>query len=899
MNPPAPDAPGVPAALAPSRYAVGLLASRRELAEGLDAPAPFARAAIDAALAEAADDDEAGLRRRLRRLRQQVLLRVMARDLSGAADLAEVCGTMSALADATIATAQAWCETQLLRAHGVPRDASGAAQPFVVVGMGKLGGGELNVSSDIDLVFLYPEEGDSDGERPLSNHEYFTRLGRRLIALLAEITEDGFAFRVDMRLRPYGESGPLVCSFEALENYFITQGREWERYAWIKARPVTGDLNGAHTALAQIVHPFVFRKYLDYASLGAMRRLHAEVRREVARRELADHIKLGPGGIREIEFIAQALQLIRGGCDAALAVRPTLTVLERLGERNLISSQAAEELAQAYDFLRRLEHRLQYLDDRQTHRLPVDADDRARVATMSGAPDWATLEPRIESVRTTVTRHFQAAFAESEESAGPAVWQDDRDAVARALAALGYRDADAAAARLLSIRSSQRYALLPTDSRRRFDALVPALASVAADTADPDTTLARGLDLIEAIARRAAYLALLAEHRDALERVARIVGASSWAAQFVTRHPLLLDELLDDRVLYAPPDWAAFGRTLRAQVTAHAGDTEAQMNVLREQHQAQVFRLLAQDLAGQLTVEHLADHLSAAADAVLEVCLEAAWTELRNRHREDAPRFAIISYGKQGGKELGYASDLDIIFLYDDDDALAPEVYARLAQRLNNWLTTHTAAGVLFATDLRLRPSGASGLLVSSLAAFQEYQEQAAWTWEHQALTRARYCAGDAAVGAAFEAIRERILRRARDPQKLAQDVLAMREKMHAAHPNRSQLFDLKHDRGGMIDLEFIVQYLVLAHAHAHPELVGNLGNIALLGIAGKLGHIPAALAGECQDAYREFRRRQHALRLEGAQYARVEPATVQDRVRAVRALWDAVFGGYASAARQ
>ncbi len=899
MNPPAPDAPGVPAALAPSRYAVGLLASRRELAEGLDAPAPFARAAIDAALAEAADDDEAGLRRRLRRLRQQVLLRVMARDLSGAADLAEVCGTMSALADATIATAQAWCETQLLRAHGVPRDASGAAQPFVVVGMGKLGGGELNVSSDIDLVFLYPEEGDSDGERPLSNHEYFTRLGRRLIALLAEITEDGFAFRVDMRLRPYGESGPLVCSFEALENYFITQGREWERYAWIKARPVTGDLNGAHTALAQIVHPFVFRKYLDYASLGAMRRLHAEVRREVARRELADHIKLGPGGIREIEFIAQALQLIRGGRDAALAVRPTLTVLERLGERNLISSQAAEELAQAYDFLRRLEHRLQYLDDRQTHRLPVDADDRARVATMSGAPDWATLEPRIESVRTTVTRHFQAAFAESEESAGPAVWQDDRDAVARALAALGYRDADAAAARLLSIRSSQRYALLPTDSRRRFDALVPALASVAADTADPDTTLARGLDLIEAIARRAAYLALLAEHRVALERVARIVGASSWAAQFVTRHPLLLDELFDDRVLYAPPDWAAFGRTLRAQVTAHAGDTEAQMNVLREQHQAQVFRLLAQDLAGQLTVEHLADHLSAAADAVLEVCLEAAWTELRNRHREDAPRVAIFSYGKQGGKELGYASDLDIIFLYDDDDALAPEVYARLAQRLNNWLTTHTAAGVLFATDLRLRPSGASGLLVSSLAAFQEYQEQAAWTWEHQALTRARYCAGDAAVGAAFEAIRERILRRARDPQKLAQDVLAMREKMHAAHPNRSQLFDLKHDRGGMIDLEFIVQYLVLAHAHAHPELVGNLGNIALLGIAGKLGHIPAALAGECQDAYREFRRRQHALRLEGAQYARVEPATVQDRVRAVRALWDAVFGGYASAARQ
>ena len=889
---------GVPRVLAASRYAVGLLASRPELGAGLDDPAALPRAEIDAALIDAGGDDEAALKRRLRRLRQRVLLRVMARDLSGRADLAEVCATMSALADASLATAQAWCEAQLLRAHGVPRSAAGAAQPFVVIGMGKLGGGELNVSSDIDLVFVYPEEGDSDGARPLSNHEYFTRLGRRLIGLLSDITEDGFAFRVDMRLRPYGESGPLVCSFEALENYFITQGREWERYAWIKARPITGDVDGAHKGLAPIVHPFVFRKYLDFATLGAMRRLHAEVRREVARRELADHIKLGPGGIREIEFVAQALQLIRGGREPALAVRPTLTVLARLAERNLLPGEAARELAEAYDFLRRLEHRLQYLDDRQTHRLPTDADDRARVAKMSDLPDWETLEARLDAVRSAVTRHFQATLAESEEGDGPAppaVWQEDREAVAGALTALGYRDPGAAAARLVALRASQRYTLLPTDSRRRFDALVPALASVSADTADPDTTLARGLDLMEAVARRAAYLALLAEHRVALERVARIVGASSWAAQFVTRHPLLLDELLDDRVLYAAPDWAAFARTLRAQVAADAGDTEAQMNVLREQHQAQVFRLLAQDLAGQLTVERLADHLSAAADAVLEVCLETAWRELRNRHRDDAPRFAIVAYGKQGGKELGYASDLDIIFLYDDEDERAPEVYARLAQRVNNWLTTHTASGVLFATDLRLRPSGASGLLVSPLAAFEQYQETSAWTWEHQALTRARYCAGDAAVGAAFERIRERILRRARDPAKLARDVLEMREKMHAAHPNRSQQFDLKHDRGGMIDLEFIVQYLVLAHAHAHPELVGNLGNIALLGIAGELGLIPTALAEQCQDAYREFRRRQHALRLEGAQYARVAPRAVEDRVRAVCALWDAVFGAYAA----
>ena len=874
-----------------SRYAVALLASRPGLAGELDDPAPFARTEIDAALAGADADDEVALKRRLRQLRQRVLLRVMARDLAGSADLAEVCGTMSALADATITTAQAWSDALLAREHGVPRGATGAAQPFIVVGMGKLGGGELNVSSDIDLVFVYPEEGDSDGPRPLSNHEYFARLGRKLIALLSEVTEDGFVFRVDMRLRPYGESGPLVCGFEALENYLITQGREWERYAWIKARPITGS---QHEALEPIVRPFVFRKYLDYATLGAMRSLHAEVRREVARRELADHIKLGPGGIREIEFIAQALQLVRGGRDPALAVRPTLTVLARLAERNLISAEAAEELSAAYDFLRRLEHRLQYLDDRQTHRLPTDADDRARVAAMSGYANWGALETALDAVRAAVTRHFQSAFAESEESTGPAVWQDDREAIGRALAELGYRAPDAGAARLLAVRQSQRYALLPTESRRRFDALVPALAKAAVQTADPDATLVRGLDLIEAIARRAAYLALLAEHPVALERVARIVGASSWAAQFVTHHPLLLDELLDDRVLYAPPDWPAFGQTLRAQMAAHAGDTETQMNVLREQHQAQVFRLLAQDLAGRLSVERLADHLSAAADAVLEVCLETAWSQLRNRHREDGARFAVIAYGKQGGKELGYASDLDIIFLYDDDDARAPEVYARLAQRVNHWLTTHMAAGVLFETDLRLRPSGTSGLLVSALAGFEEYQEKSAWAWEHQALTRARFCAGDAAVGAAFEAIRERILRRARDPAALAKEVLAMREKMHAEHPNRSQLFDVKHDRGGMIDLEFIVQFLVLAHAHQHAELVDNLGNIALLGIAGDLALIPAPLAAQCQDAYREFRRLQHGLRLNGAQFARVAPEAVAPQVDAVRELWRTVFASWA-----
>ena len=890
-----------------SRYAAQLMQARPHLAIELDSEggAPFSRQAMQAALSDMHGADEESAKRILRELRLRVFLRVLARDLAGLAPLAEVCEAMSDLAETAIAAALDWAEAGLAASWGRPRDREGRALRMSVVGMGKLGGRELNVSSDIDLVFVYAEEGETDGRgadpdhpRTLSNHEFFVRLGRKLIALLSEPTGDGYVFRVDMRLRPDGDSGPLAIALDPLETYFVAHGREWERYAWIKARALPGpgepdEDEARRSALEAVRRPFVFRKYLDYATITAMRRLHAEVRREVARRELAEHIKLGPGGIREIEFVAQALQLVRGGRDAALTVRPTLQVLARLAERRLLPQSAADELSAAYVFLRRLEHRLQYLDDAQTHTLPADAGDRALIAAMLGFADWAAAAQEIAAVRETVARHFGAVFAEAQDEASglDAVWQEDAEAVAQVLQAHGFREPAATAARVSATRASQRYAALPADSRQRFDALVPRLAAAAARTAQPDATLTRGLDLIEAIARRAAYLALLAEHRQALERVARMIGVSSWAAEFVTRHPLLLDELLDDRVLYAEPDWQAFAGELAAQTALFAGDTERQMNVLREAHQSQVFRLLAQDLAGLLTVEKLADHLSLLADLLLARTLDLCWSQLRNRHREDAPRFAVIAYGKLGGKELGYASDLDIIFVYDDPHPGAAETYARLAQRLNNWLTSRTSSGQLFDTDLRLRPSGASGLLVSSIEAFTQYQENEAWVWEHQALTRARHCAGDAAAGAAFEAVRERILRRPREAAALAAEVLAMREKMHAAHPNASGLFDVKHERGAMIDIEFIVQYLVLAHAHRHPQLTANLGNIALLKMAAELGLIDAALAERVRDAYREFRKLQHALRLAGAQYARVPHAGVEAHAQATRALWAQVFG--------
>ena len=816
-----------------SRWARRVLAAHPALENEVRVPARFARAEMLNALAAAGDD--AALSRELRALRTRVLLRVMARDLSGLADLDEVCQTMSDLAEVAIQKAN---------------------PELVVVGMGKLGGRELNVSSDIDLVFVH-RGGVEDQER-------YERAGRRLIRLLNDVTEHGFVFRVDMRLRPYGDSGPLACSFDFLENYFVAQGREWERYAWIKARALTGS---AEKELQQVVRPFVFRKYLDYATLGAMRELHAEVRRDVARRELAGHVKLGPGGIREIEFIAQALQLVRGGRDPALQARPTLEVLQRLSQRNLLPADAVRELSEAYVFLRRVEHRLQYLDDAQRHELPEGDEDQGRLARMAGCSSYEEFTRALQRHRDAVSRHFEATFAEAQAPSAP--WPEHPRAAA--------------------LRASQRYAALPDASRRRLDAVVPALARAAAATADPHATLGRGIDLIEAIASRAAYLALLAERPEALERVMRIIAASSWAAEFVTRHPLLLDELLDDRVLYAPFDIGAFSTSLSSHMEAARGDTERCMNIVREAHQAQVFRLLAQDLAGLLTVEKLADHLSALADAVLQVSLQSAWLELRGRHCEQ-PKFAVVAYGKLGGKELGYASDLDIIFLYDDADERAPAAYARLAQRFNNWLSTRTSSGPLFETDLALRPSGASGLLVSSVEAFARYQEESAWVWEHQALTRARYCAGDPGVGESFEAIRRRILTRERPIDELRRDILAMREKLHAAHPNTSGLFDLKHDRGGMIDIEFAVQLMVLGFSSRHPSLTQNLGNIALLRIAAGHGLIPMALAERCRDAYREFRRRQHALRLNGARYARVPRESVEKEIFAVTQLWQSLF---------
>ncbi|HQT32257.1 MAG TPA: bifunctional [glutamate--ammonia ligase]-adenylyl-L-tyrosine phosphorylase/[glutamate--ammonia-ligase] adenylyltransferase [Thiobacillus sp.] len=835
--------------------------------------------------------DEPALHQRLRQLRQRVWLITTARDLAGTADLAEVTTAYSALAEVCLTAALGFHHAALAERHGEPRDESGQLQQLVVVGMGKLGGGELNVSSDIDLIYLYPEEGNTDGAKPLTNHEFFIRLGRKLTAALSENTADGYVFRVDLRLRPWGDSGPFAMGFAMLEDYLVAQGRPWERYAWIKARPLTGT---RHDELMQIVRPFVFRKYLDFDAFAAIRDLHVQIRREVARREMAHNVKLGPGGIREIEFTAQVFQLIRGGQIAALRQRPTLTILAELATGGLMTADAQQELAAAYDFLRRVEHRLQYLDDAQTQLLPDDAESQAMLAEAMGFADYAALIAALDQHRHKVTRHFEQVFAapQTDQNSHPltAVCCGTADSATThaLLGNAGYSDPDKALATLDSLR--QHTARLAESTQQRLNMLLPPALEIIGSQSDPQATLERFAALLQAIARRSTYLALLGEYPAALRQLVRLLAASPWAASLITRQPQLLDELIAPQHLMQLPDWAQLGAQLHAELDAHPGDTEAQMDALRRFKQVQTLRLLAQDVAGRLSLEVLSDNLSYLADTLLAETLARCWDGLKTRHR-DSPLFAIIGYGKLGGKELGYASDLDLVFLYDDTDERAQEIYARLAQRINTWLGTLTPAGMLYETDLRLRPDGASGLLVSSTEAFRNYQLNHAWTWEHQALSRARFVCGNVEIGASFEALRQQVLCMPRDAAKLRDEVLAMREKMHAGHSNDTGLFDLKHDAGGIVDVEFSVQYLLLTHAHALPELSDNVGNITLLKRVAALGLLPDDIALPAADAYRELRRLQHQAKLAGATHARVDAPSVDGYPAAVRALWQAVFG--------
>jgi len=862
-------------------------------------------AQIAAAVSAAETDDQLG--RALRRQRARHQVRIIWRDLTRQADLVQTCRDLSDMADASIDQAYQWLYSRHCQQFGVPTGRrSGQPQQMVVLGMGKLGAVELNLSSDIDLIFAYPEGGETVGvKRPLDNQEFFIRLGQRLIKALDPMTVDGFVFRVDMRLRPYGSAGALVLSFNALEQYYQDQGRDWERYAMIKSRVVAGD-QVAGAQLQEMLRPFVYRRYLDFSAIEALRTMKQLIQQEVRRKGMADNIKLGSGGIREVEFIAQAFQLIHGGRDLSLQQRPLLKVLSTLEGQGYLPPAVISELREGYEFLRYTEHAIQTIADRQTQMLPDGEQDQARIAFMLGFADWAAFHEQLMYWRGRIAWHFAQVIADPDEDGVESevvvggewlpLWEEaqDEEAACRQLQEGGFTDAPKALKALAGLRGSPQLRAMQRLGRERLDAFIPRLLAQAVEHANPDLVLERVLPLVEAVARRSAYLVLLTENPGALRRLLTLCAASPWIAEQITRFPLLLDELLNEGRLFKPPLAPELAAELRERLTRiPEDDLEQQMEALRHFKLAHRLRVAASEIAGSLPLMKVSDYLTWLAEAILEQVLALAWrqtvakygTPLRTDGTLCDPGFIIVGYGKVGGLELGHGSDLDLVFIHDGDpqaetDGPKPidgaQFFTRLGQRIIHLLTAQTNSGQLYEVDMRLRPSGAAGLLVSSLGAFARYQENEAWTWEHQALVRARVLVGSEDVGRAFEQVRASILGKTRDLPTLRQEVSEMRAKMRDNLGSKSTAagtaanafeatapFDLKQDAGGIVDIEFMVQYAALAWSETHPPLLRWTDNIRILEELEHEGLMPAEDASLLREAYKAYRSAAHRQALQ------------------------------------
>jgi len=924
-----PDTSGPRAAAEHSRFVQRI--RRRYAAELVLLPAGLPDAAGITALVQRLQADGRALASALRVARQLVIERLAVLDVEQAAPLEHITHTMTALAEATLEIALAAARAEQDVRFGPPRDAQGQVIDFWIVGMGKLGARELNVSSDIDLIYVYEDGGQTDGQTggtgSVSAHEYFSQVAKRLYALIGDTTEDGFVFRVDLALRPNGNSGPPVVSMGMLEEYLQVQGREWERFAWLKSRvvaPQASVASGRALPLRSLVTAFVYRRYLDYGIFEGLRQLHGKIRDEAQRRaagrpERANDVKLSRGGIREIEFIVQLLLVVRGGQFPEIRTRSTLKSLQKLANQGLMKPETADKLHLAYVFLRQVEHRIQYLDDQQTHLLPTHDADLDWIAQSLGLCGVGPMLPaasqsqagslldRLCEVRELVATEFDALLHDSQDggaraskgckACGPGPQAIDSDLLLERLP-------PSLAERLRAWREQPRVLALRDEAKLRLGRLVQRTGVVLADGECTEAAALRLMDWIEPLLRRDNYLALLAERPEVLRRLLRLLGLARWPMQYLMRHPGVIDELSDERLLHerfkAHEYLAGLNDRHRAWQRAGEDNEDALLDTLRHAHHAEVFRTLVRDVEGLISVEQVADDLSALADATLDCTLRWAWPRLRQHHRP-TPNFAVIAYGKLGGKELGYGSDLDVVFLYDDADEPPPdgsdraqEVYGHFVRKLITWLTLRTAAGELFDIDTALRPNGNSGLLVTSIHSFERYQVgrggNTAWTWEHQALTRARFCAGSPALAQRFDAVRRAVLATPRDPQALQREVLEMREKVRAARPVRAGRYDVKHSAGGMMDAEFAVQYLVLAYGQRHPALLDNAGNIALLQRAEAAGLLPAGVGEAAANAYRELRRAQHAARLD-ERPTQVEPDSMAVERDAVLALWRAVFG--------
>jgi glutamate-ammonia-ligase adenylyltransferase len=844
--------------------------------------------------AEVASSNESveTVKQQLRCCRHRYLLHILWREVTGVATLDETLVALSDLADRLLEAAAHYAEQQLHERHGIVRNAAGDPVSLVILGMGKLGGHELNFSSDIDLIFLYPEGTESDGERSLSATEYFSRITRNIIALLDEPTADGFAFRIDARLRPFGDSGPLVLSFAALESYLLQHGRGWERYAYVKARIVGPRPPSAVAAelYGDLVRPFVFRRYLDYGVFESLRKMHELISVEVARRDMADNVKLGPGGIREIEFIVQSLQLVRGGSQPELQERGLQKVMPRLiGDRGL-TQRAAEKLLAAYAFLRRIENFIQAIRDQQTHELPTDSIDRARLYEAMRFPDWASLRATLDSHRAEVSKQFEAiAFRAGSEVVEEGfrrrsedVWSRDAgaDEWQQFLEEEGFGQAHELALELEKFARAPIATQIDSISRQRLRQFMPRLLSLLRTGKEPLVALSRSLLVVEKVLRRSAYLALLNENEAALDRLVELCEKSAYVAEQLARYPVLLDELLDPRIYSGQLSRTSFSADLRQRLIHCGADAEAQMEVLGQFQRANQFRIAVADFHGTLPIMKVSDALTELAETVLQHALQVAWQDLSEVH--GVPQFVVagetrqagigvIAYGKLGGLELSYGSDLDIVFLHDSRGAQQVTngaksldntvFFSRLVRRVVHFLTTQTGSGIMYEIDMRLRPDGQSGLLVTSVDAFERYQQDHAWTWEHQALLRARPVAGSEAVGHEFDRIRKDTLENLVRRDTLREDVVSMRRRMRRElGESDATLFDIKQGQGGIGDFEFTVQYLVLRYAREHPSVIEFSDNIRQLDALAETGCLGADVVSRLQDIYKRYRLRVHHL---------------------------------------
>jgi len=851
----------------------------------------------------------------LRLQRKREMLRIAFRDLAGWAGLLETLGDLSRFADACVQHANNKLHTWLCQSYGEPLgEESKKPQRLVVLGMGKLGAYELNFSSDIDLIFAYPEEGETSGERAISNSEFFVKLGRQLIRALDETTALGNVFRVDMRLRPFGESGPLAMGFEAMEGYYQTHGRDWERYAMIKARPLAGDV-AAGEQLLEILRPFIYRRYLDFGAFEAIRDMKAMITQQVRRKGMEDNVKLGAGGIREVEFIGQVFQLIRGGRERDLQVQPILDVLALLEKKDYLPSYVVESLDVAYYFLRHTENRLQAYNDQQTHELPGQAAMKDALRASMGFGNWSDFLDQLKAHMTTVHDHFEQVFtapqAESQvcdaQTGLHALWQGlwPEAQSAEYLSAMGFADGAEVNHLLSQLREGSSYRAMTKNGRDRMDVLMPMVLGAAVVMADPMATVARLIRIIEAVGRRSAYLALLVEYPMALSQLAKLSHASSWVSDFISKHPLVMDELLNPRVLYAPLTHDALAQELHNQLKGiDADDLEQQMEILRHFKQSNVLRVAAADVSNAIPLMVVSDYLTEISEVILTRVLAQVWDALVAKHGRPAvssvggptPGFAIVAYGKMGGIELGYGSDLDLVFIYDTtaeegytlgDKPISNEVFfTRLGQRIIHMLSARTPSGVLYEVDMRLRPSGASGLLVTSLQAYQTYLQEDAWTWEHQALVRARFVAGDAQLAEGFKEVRSLVLSCSRPLEGLQVEVREMRERMRKELGSKTPgICDLKQDPGGIADIEFIVQYCVLRWSNDYPVLTQRTDNIRILACLGAIGVLSEHDAALLADAYKAYRAEVHRLTLQDLP-AEVEVGSFSEYRQGVVEIW-------------